>query len=472
MYTVKDILDVTEGKLIYGDVGYYCEGVSTDTRNIKPGELFIALNGERFDGHCFIPEALSKGANGFFFSNPKYFKNVCFNSYKVLNTNLSNGKCNSKFAIQVKDTLCALGQLANFHRLTHDPKVIAITGSVGKTTTKEFVAKILSYKFNVVKNLGTENNLIGVPVNIFKVNPSCEILVLELGTNKPGEISRLAQICQPDIGIVLNIGPSHLKYLKSLNGVKKEKLSLLKSVRSRGNIMINSDFVSREEVANCSKRNIITVGINSDADFRATRIRFLDNGINFRVKGKNYFAPITNKEYIYNILVGLAVASILSVSTEYFKKALSDFKVADRRFQKIAVKDNLIIDDTYNSNPMSMECALKGISKLNQYKRKIVICGDMLELGKYSSRYHSDTGRLIANFKIDLLFLIGNFSKYVKHGAIHGGMKFKNIKVFGSLEEISNEILLKLDQKDLILVKGSRAIRMDKLVDSLKRSLM
>jgi len=455
MFTVEDIINVSKGKLVSGNTNFNCSGVSIDTRTIKPGELFIALEGKKFNGNNFIRQAFSKKASGV----------LCSDLSDIKGLDIETGR----FIVHVKDTLYSLGELAKFHRIRCNPKVIAITGSVGKTTTKDFISDVLSSRFNTFKNFGTQNNLIGVPINILKINKTCQILILELGSNKPGEISSLSKICEPDIGVVLNIGPSHLKYLKSLDGVKKEKLGLLKYLRNGGCAIINLDFLDKKDIKLLNKKTgrIITIGIKKDADFKAYDINFTEKGVSFKVNGIEYSTNLFNIGYVYNVLACLAVASIFNIDTKISIESVLKFKSISSRFKRIDLKGVIVLDDTYNSNPISMEYAIEAMVKLNG-KRNILVCADMLELGEYSKKYHLNIGKIIANSGIDLLFLVGEFSKYVKDAALSKGMKPCDIKIFSSIEEARSKIPSYIKNNDLVLVKGSRAMEMEKVVDELK----
>lgn len=448
MLKVKEIISSTGGGLVKGNEKDFCKGVSIDSRTINQGEVFVAIEGENFNGHDFIPEALEKKAKGVIFSD-------------YLNFDLK--KFDSKFFVKVKNTVNSLGELAGYYREKYSPKVIGITGSVGKTTTKDFIYEILSSQYEVCKSIGTQNNQIGVPLNILKYAPVCDILVLELGTNMPGEIPYLSKICTPDVGVVLNVGPSHLKNFKTIGEVKKEKLSLLKYIKAQGWGVVNKDFFKQN-----IEKNFITFGIDKDTDYQATNIKFEDEKMKFKVNEKEFTVKFRNREYIYNLLAGIAVSSIFKIDEENLIQKISNLEVTSSRFQNKHLGHCIIFDDSYNSNPMSLRSSLKNVVKYSNPGRKLVVLGDMLELGDWSKKYHIEIGEFIAETEIDEMFLLGEMSQYIKEGSLRNGMKEEKVIHFSSLEQACKEIPDKIKKDDIILIKGSRAMNMEKIVNAIQ----
>ena len=297
MFTVRDILTAVKGKLLSGNMEEILTGVSTDTRKIKKGELFLAIKGDRFDGHSFILDAVSKGAGG-----------VLIQEGGISNANF---KLPDVSFILVNDSVKALGNIGNFHRSRFTIPIIGITGSNGKTTTKEMIAAILSKKFNTLKNFGTENNNIGVPLTLMRLNSEHNIAVLEMGTNHLGEIRWLSEIAKPTIAIITNIGPSHLEYLEDIDTVLKAKVEILEHMDKDAKLILNAD----DEYLRKIKTNLNTVwfGLDKEADFYADKINLEPDGVNFRLNGKwDISLGVLGRHNVYNALSAIACRGIFS----------------------------------------------------------------------------------------------------------------------------------------------------------------
>ena len=450
---VKEILRVTGGKLISGDAGKSISGISTDTRKIKDTDLFVALKGPNFDGHNFMAEALAKGAAGAIIQSP-------------IPSPQSTSK-NKAIFIKVKDTLKAYGDIAHHYRMKFAIPFIGITGSNGKTTAKEMAYKVLSSKFNVLKNEGTENNLIGLPQTLLRLNAAHSMGILELGTNHFGETKRLAHILKPATGIVTNIGPAHLEFFKSEAGVFKEKMQLLSCLDEAGLALINADdkFLSGIKRLKCKT---VRFGIYGDCDFKAAKICQENGALKFTVNDKYDFKiNLLGEHNVYNALIAISAGFLNGVSFNDIYKSLSEFHPVDGRLcLKVAGPVN-IIDDTYNSNPQSLNAALNFLSKYKTSGRKILVCGDMLELGKAAVKFHAETAKAAAGAGLDYLVSVGNFSQIVKETAILEGMD-KNT-VFSCMNNTEVLKILKdiLKDGDVLLLKGSRLMKLNEVVNAL-----
>lgn len=398
-------------------------GVSIDTRTLRHGELFFALKGENTDGHNYTNEALKKGAVGV----------------------VVQKQTGVRDEIMVNNTLFALGELANYYLRWFNVPVIAITGTNGKTTVKNLIAAILSARFKVLWSRRSYNSLIGLPLTIFEISGMEDYLVLEMGTSNPGEIKRLCEIAPPFLGIVTSIGPGHLKGLGSIDGVRKEKLTLIESLPANG-----MGFVG-PNVDGIKKNNVFRLNFDEIKDIKLTEF-----GSFFIYKGIEFFTSLLGLSNVYNCFIALTVTEKLGIETEMQKKVLRTINPEPGRMEPIRINDLLIINDTYNANPASMKSAIDFISILD--RRKIFILGDMLELGDNSEKYHQEIGTY-AREHCDYLLSFGNQAE------IYGGLHFKE------KDSLVNHLIKILKGNEVILVKASRAMRFDSIVTKILRRL-
>lgn len=447
--SIREVLKSTKGKLLTRGLENNISGISTDTRTLKKGELYIALKGKNFDGHDFVGEAVEKGAVALMgharFKNLKYKINI----------------------IQVKDTFEALGDIAHFYRMKFDIPFIGITGSNGKTTAKEMISKVLSDRFNVLKNVKTENNIIGLSKTLLGLNGGHEIGVLELGTNHFGEIRRLAGILKPDFGIITNIGPAHLQFLKSKEGALKEKSELLRQLDRNGIALLNADDILLAKIKG-PKCKIVKFGIYKECDFKVTRIFRQNLKTEFRVNDKYDFKiNLPGAHNIYNALTAVSVGLLYNIGYEDIYKAFLGLEPVDGRlcFKKAGMLD--VIDDTYNSNPQSLKMSVEILSNYKTSGRKILVCGDMLELGPAAVRFHTEAGKFIAASGLDCLIAVGAFAEIIRDAALSEGMPRE--KVFSCKDNARVlEVLKRVAEKDdVVLLKGSRSMRLDEVMNAL-----
>ena len=446
MLSTKDILEATGGALACGDAATDYSGVSTDSRKIDNGSLFIAIKGPNFDGHDFIGEAKKKGAAGALVS-------------------LDVKPAAADFpVIKVKDTVKALGDIAKFHRRRFDIPVIALTGSNGKTTAKEMLALILSEKYDVLKNEGTENNFIGVPQTLLKLDESRDIAVVELGTSHFGEIAYLADIVQPNCGMIINIGPSHLEFFGSVENVRKEKLDLLKRVGEDGAAIVNGDDAELMSAAKKMCEEVLTFGFSEGCDFIAENVRESDCGINFSVND-TYLVKlrVIGKHNVYNALAAIAAASLYGIDIEEAVRALEDFVLPKLRMEYEKCGEVEFIFDCYNSNPASLKAAIETLRDTEPGKRKVLVAGDMLELGETAPVLHKEIGRFAAKSKIDLFVSVGTLSRYILEGAQEEGTGGESLLRFENSVEAASALKDILRKGDLVLVKGSRGMKMEEI---------
>lgn len=452
MFEINELLVATAGKLVYGFPDAKAKGVSIDSRTIKAGEVFIAIKGDNFDGHDFIDEALRKGA-------------CCI----IAGPSCFRGRENRRRVslIKVKDTVKALGDIARFKRKKINLPVIAVTGSAGKTTVKEMIAHVLSGKFNVLKNIGTKNNFIGLPLTLMGLNDSHDMAVLELGTNHFGEIKYLAEICKPNIGIVTNIGPAHLEYFKSLEGVLKEKYALIEELEIPGIAILNADDgILRKKLNRYSRRAaVFSFGIKNRGDFWASEIQYRPNSLEFRVNQKYKFKlKSLGSGNVYNAQIAIAVARVFGMEYKDIARRLSGFCFPQSRLSDIILNSVRFIDDTYNSNPLSLDQALNALDKLSVRGRKIFVMGDMLELGNLEESFHLQAGKKAAKI-CDIFVSVGRLSGLSAGAAKSSGLSAKNVFICESCEQ-AREVLFNTispGKGDIVLIKGSRQMRMEQI---------
>lgn len=455
---VEDIQRAVEGRLLQGGHDRLLRGVSTDSRTIQAGELFIALKGERFDGHTFIKEVLDRHASGLIVGKG-------FNPTEVPSQKKEIP------VIQVDDTLKALGDLASFWRQRNRATVVAITGSNGKTTTREMAATILNHSHRVLKPERNWNNLIGLPLTLLRLKPHHKIALVEMGMNRKDEIKRLSQIAKPQIGLITNIGPSHLQYLKTIENVAKAKGELFESLTSESHAVVNTDDHLVVRLAKSCPARKVTFGIHSQAQLTATDTIASDCSTHsFTLKIERDRIPIVLKtpglHNIYNALAAASIATILKLNLEEIKAGLESFTAFSARTDITTIDHNIhIINDTYNANPKSMEMALQLLSRLKGKDRGIAVLGDMLELGEASEEWHRQIGSLIKTLDIDAVFLIGAYAHVVADSATSHGVSEKAIHIGTTHEQIAQTLCKKANEHDWILFKGSRGMKMERILE-------
>ncbi|MBN1405126.1 MAG: UDP-N-acetylmuramoyl-tripeptide--D-alanyl-D-alanine ligase [Candidatus Omnitrophica bacterium] len=444
MFIVKEILQATKGKLINEGVpdSLIIKGVSTDTRKVRKGELFIALKGERFDGHDFIRKAIKKGVRAVIVSRP----------------------VSAPCVILVDDTQKALGDIASAYRDKLKTCIVGITGSNGKTTTKDMIAHILSKQYAVAKTQETENNHIGVPLTLLNIT-SHRYAIIEMGTNSPGEINYLAKIIRPQIGIITNIGPSHLTGLKTEKNILNEKSKLFDHLAGSSCAIINKDdaYLSALKI----RHKVLTYGIkNEKCDFHAGDINAKNDSTEFILNKKHRIKlPVLGEHNIYNALAAICACSALGIDVAPAARALLNFKGPKMRFEIRNFNRIKIINDAYNSNPNSMQAALKTFGALKIMGKRIVVTADMLELGKEAASLHYKVGHIIAESNIDLLITVGALSAHVAQGAKDSGMNNGSVKGFIDQKAAARYLVKISSPGDAILIKGSRSMKMEELIE-------
>lgn len=435
------------------------QGISIDSRKVAPNNVFVAIPGERFDGHSFIGDAVSKGVKTVVIDREK----------KDIVTPEVYGK---SAVIMVSDTKKALRELALWYRNKFKLSVVGITGTNGKTTTKDMIARVLSSKFRVLKSPESYNNLVGVPLTLFQLNPEYEVLVLEMGMSSPGEISILTRISQPQIGVITNIGPAHLESMQSMQRIAKAKFELPDNMPFPRTLILNADdrILAKRITQAEPEEKMVSFGVKKKADFVADRIEANGNGyISFRVN-KNTLVKLSLLGWhnVYNALAAFAVGSLLGMEESIIKKRLESFSPSRLRMELVTINNVRIINDSYNANPVSMEKALETLKNMKTFGRKIAVLGDMLELGDKGMDFHLELGRKVAKSEVNLLITMGSLAKFIGEGAIEAGLNASDVLSFENNQEVSLYLLDNLKEGDLVLVKGSRKMKTEEIVFNLK----
>ena len=445
--TLKQAAEDCHGTLAPEQAEAVVTGVQIDSRRVKPGDLFIAIKGEKVDGHDFIDMAAGLGASAALVERPVRA---------------------SIPTILVPDTVRAYGDLAAARRERMGITVIGITGSVGKTTTKEMTACLLARSFHTARNEGNHNNNLGLPMTILDMPDDTEVAVLEMGMNHFGEMAYLTSIARPDIAIITNIGTMHIEHLGSREGILQAKLEIFRGVPENGVGVFNGDEPLLWNVRADGGHKKYYYGIENHAcDVLATDIQELDDGMRFVVSGFGHrfelFVPVLGRHTVYNTLAAVTAALLLKVPPETIQAQISSFHNTGMR-QKIYERDGFtIIEDCYNAGPESTEAALEILAGFRSRTngRCIAVLGDMLELGNRSAAEHYRIGRIAAT-KADVLYTYGINAERMVSGAITGGMKQKLIEHFDTHEELAHMLKMRARPGDVILFKGSRGMRMEK----------
>lgn len=459
-WTLDAVLNATGGQLLVQGGEQTFGKISTDSRSIDPGDLFVALKGEQFDGHQFLEQAVSGGAAGVVVALEKQ-ETRDLQGFTIP-------------VVGVVDTLHAFGDLAAFWRRRHPIPLVAITGSNGKTTTKEMVAAIFSKSWRVLKNHGTFNNLVGVPLTLLQLNGSHQAAVIELGMNQPGEIERLTEITRPAVGMITNIQPAHLEGLGSLAGIQAAKGELFAGMAETGTIVVNIDDPRVMDVAShFPGRQVTYSAAGGSADITLERVVSMDlEGSRFLLKLKGetleIHLPVLGRHHIINAVAAAAVACAVNLQSSTIAAALAEFRPVDKRMEILTLPGGIhIINDSYNANPGSMAAALETLIHLRKQGKAIAVLGDMLELGEDSSALHRQVGSIVARQGVDHLLAMGEQASHLIAGAAETGMSSDRLTQASDHQEMATQVRSLLAAGDWLLVKGSRGMQMEKVVEIL-----
>lgn len=427
-----------------------CRGVSTDSRTFKAGELFVVLRGPRFDGHDFVGQVLSRGAAG-----------VVLERWPLPDV----GPEPSAAIWKVEDGLSALGALAHFHRNRFQMDLAAITGSSGKTTTKTMLAHLLASSREVLSSPGTQNNRIGVPLALLRLEERHQAAVLELGTNQWGEIRTLTEICRPTVGVVTNIGPAHLETFGDLRGVLREKGSLWESMNPSAPVVLNADDPLLREAGERLSRPVVWFGTGEGAQVRGVDFHCGLRESRCRVNGRwDLKIPLAGRHNVMNALAALACAQVLGEELPSAIERLSDLPGLPGRLAVLERDGLLIIDDSYNANPASLQAALRVLVELECSGRRVAVVGDMLELGGRSQELHAEAGRQAAQAGVDFIAAVGPRAEGLLESARAAGLDSAAGRAFSSPEEAGEFLSDWVRPGDAVLVKGSRGMKMERVI--------
>lgn len=451
--TVNKIVEICNGKLLSGDENIQVKTYSKDTRTLNKGDMYLGIKGEKINGNDYIEQAFINGAIG------------CITDENVSEKIINKYK-KEKVIIKVENTIKAIQELAKYKRSLYKIPVIAVTGSVGKTSTKDIIANVLGQKYEVLKTEGNMNNHIGLPMTLLKLKDHTAVVV-EMGMNHFGEISLLTNIAKPTGCVITNIGTSHIGNLGSRENILKAKLEILEGLDKNGFVLINNDNDLLHEWAKKEKRyKIYTYGLENNSTYMAKKITILENSSEFEINGIKGNVPIGGIHFVYNSVCAFAIGDILNVEKEKIIKGISEFKLTAKRMDIEIIKNKIkVINDSYNASYDSMKVALEVVNNTSA-QRKIAILGDMLELGEYAKELHEKVGEEVVKNKIDILITIGDNAKNIANKAKE--LKMENVYMFDGIEEAIEYIKKTIKCGDLILLKASNSMNFSKILNEIK----
>jgi len=424
--------------------------IVTDSRRVEQGDLFLGLNGPNHDGANFADEAFARGAVG------------------VLVSERSIEPWAGGFTLQVPDTTLALWQLAAWHRNRFTGQVIGITGSVGKTTTREMISAALGTTGEVTASPENFNNHIGVPLSLLQVGTTDDFAVMELGASARGEIDGLARLADPDIGIITCVADAHLGSFGGREQIFKAKTELLAALSSEDYLAVSGDDARLRRAAQRSPAQTLTFGRSAQCDVFASEVAVDSGNLSFTVDSTRFRVPVWGRHHLGAALAAIAVGRIYGLGDEIVADALADFRPAPMRCEVVQIGDITVINDAYNSSPTAMRAALQLMSDLETSGRRVVICGDMMELGQHSADLHNQLGReIVTKSGSDLLVCCGQFAGQVADGALLAGMPEKSVHSYDDPLQAASQLVELIQPSDVLLLKGSRALGMERILDAL-----
>jgi UDP-N-acetylmuramoyl-tripeptide--D-alanyl-D-alanine ligase len=458
-FRADEVVAWTGGSLLSGSPDARFDGVSIDTRTLRPGMLFVAIRGPRHDAHAYLAEALEAGAAGLLVESGR----------------TPPAAAAGRPVIAAPDTTRALGALAAGHRASFRGAVVAITGSNGKTTCKEMCAAILGSVAPCLATKGNLNNEYGLPLTLLQREERHRSVVVELGMNHRGEIARLAAIAKPSVGVITNIGTAHIEFLGSRDEIAREKGDLVAALPADGVAVLNGDDRRALDQASRSAARVLRFGLGPEADVRAERVTALgERGYAFDLVygGERQAVHVAGlgEATVPNALAAAAAALAAGCSVADAAQGLAAYQPVGGRMEPLMLPRNIIvINDTYNANPQSVEVALRGLAKLRGGSRGVAVLGDMGELGESADEAHRAAGRLVAELGLDFLFTLGPRAEETARGALEAGMESARVHVGKDHDELGAALRGMLRGNDWVLVKGSRSMRMERVVDALAR---
>lgn len=455
---VEDILKVTDGKLLVGNLQETCENFCTDTRKIQKDDVYVGLKGERFNGNEYYKEALQKGA-----------KVAIISGIDVTKEDLEEFK--DKTIIEVADSLIAFGNIAAYKRSLYNIPVVQITGSVGKTSTRDIVANVVRMKYKTLQTEGNFNNAIGLPTTVLKLKDH-EAMVVESGMNHFGEIRYLGKIAKPTIAVITNVGTAHIGLLGSRENILKAKLEILENLKPDGYVVINNDNdLLHKWCEQDTKYKKYTFGIDEKSDVMAYNIVISKeySTYNVKINDKEYTVkvPVSGRHFVYNSLCAIAVGNLLNIAPEDIIKGIETFKLTKNRMEVDKIKNDVtVINDAYNASYDSMKAAIEYLKEIPG-NRKIAVLGDMFELGEFGEEIHRKVGKEVVKNKVDILITVGTLAKFIAEEAKSLGMPEENIKVLETTKEAAEYLNKNLEKEDVVLLKASHGMNFAEIYNEL-----
>jgi len=452
--SAKKIAEICNGKIISGSDDKIVSFITTNSRKSDKNGLFVALEGEKFDGHDYITQ-LSVDDK--------------VSVVLIMNENFAKNYPSDVTVILCSNTLQALAKIATAYRSLFSPTVVGITGTNGKTTTKEIISHILSAKNNILKSEKNYNNEIGLPFTILNLKESHEVAVIEMGMNHSGEIKRLTNIAKPDIAVITNTGEGHLEFLGSVENVAKAKSEIFDGMKKGSFVVLNRDSVNfniMHETALMKELQVKTFGFSDNADFYPESYKLGADFVSIVYQKETIVLPMYGIHNISNLLASIAVSTLMGFSAKEIESQMKDFKNISGRSEIIDC-GYLVVNDTYNSNPLSVKAALESISATFKDRRKIAILSDMKELGVDEKKFHIKAGEQVFENGFESLFLYGDFCNEYKKGAVESGMDLTKIFIFEDKNKMINFLKNYIKKNDIMLVKGSRSMKMEEIVNKI-----
>lgn len=459
-FVFQEILDALGARRVQGNPRACTQGLSTDSRTIQPGQLFVALSGPNFDGNQFVLDAVKRGAAGVILREDPQLGDLDTGDVPIA---------------AVPDTRVALGDLAAWHRSRMTIPVIGITGSCGKTTTKNMLLELLSTSMNVHVSPASFNNDIGVPLTILSTPAAADVVVVEIGTNAPGEIASLCSIARPTCGVITNVGAAHLEGLGSVEGVAREKGCLAAAIPPDGFVVLNADCRWTELIETMATSRNLQFGIDRPServgDLDARNVHFHAGCTTFELAGRalggesrEVTLPLLGLHTVQNLLAALTTCLGLGLDLDRVLAAVSRLRDGRRRMERIEAGGITVLDDTYNANPESARASVRVLAGLHGFDRRVLVLGDMYELGEYAAEKHREVGAFAAHAGLDLVILVGEHVRDSASGARKAGLSPDQVIHFADPDAAVDGVPALLSDRDVVLVKGSRAVGMERIV--------
>ena len=452
-----DQLAAITGGTLYnaGNASRSFRGVSIDSRSTKADELFFAIRGVRNDGHDFIDQAVQKGASGI----------VAELTYPKLD------HIEDVAVVAVHNSHEAMIKLAKYYRETSRARFVAITGSNGKTTTKELAFRLINtVEGHVYCSPGNLNNLYGVPLALFAMPANTAVAVMELGISTPGEMTRLAEVIRPDVIVITNVGPSHLEFLDSVEAVARAKLELVEAASEDVPVIVNADDAVLMAEARKLRGNLITFAVDNEADVTPESIKREDPGASLvTIDSHTFQLPLAGKHQVYNLLAAYAAFCALGLTFENYDTLSVSLGTVPMRGQIMRRGNITFFADCYNANPDSVKAALQAFFEMPGGKRRIVILGDMLELGAGGATYHREIGRVLSKHSFDLAVFVGDLSKHAMREVLSSGMEKHKVRHYDNSHECARSMVEYFRENDFVFVKASRGIGLEAVIDAVEQ---